>query len=678
MKKTSIWVYILIGIIIEYIAYLLAGAWEKDITIFIFVENLTAVMQKPFGWYFNIYTPIFLLIGAGVVFMIYLNDKSKQRFMPGKEYGTAQWGNVEKITKRFADRDDSHNNRIYSNGLRISLNSKKTRINNNTFIIGGSGAGKSLFEVRPNLFQANASYVVTDPKGELLADTAYYMKEQGYIVKVLNLINMKESDCYNPFEYLKEQSDVPRLITNLIANTTPKGANSSDPFWEKAESMLLQALFFYVWLECPSTERNMNKVLDLLAMAEFDEEGNDTELDILMDALPDGHPAKINYNRVMRGAGDTVRSIIISANARLAPFDNPDLRRIFSRDDFDIGTLGTGKDLDGKTKTIIYCVIPDEDTTYNFVPGMLYTQMFRELYYLADQVYHGELPVAVTFVLDEFANIALPHNFLSLLSTIRSRNLSAIVIIQNMAQIKAMYKDDWESIPGNCDVMVYLGGNEKSTFEYISDVLGDGTIYKKSSSVSRGTHGSSSQSTDTVGRKLMTPEEVKHLDNSKCLVFVRGQYPVLDLKYQTFHAEEYVHAKELGIYRHAPLPVFSEDEIKTLSPEELAEYEASQKEYPDKIKITTMTLEEIQSVLEQTESKKSIHREHPVLSIDWDKYDTLELLLRRETLSENQQALLQKAVMAGLTDGQVLSVLKNEQSAQQYITAYQKANGFLG
>lgn len=404
MKKTNKIYYIALGVFVEYVMYLLAGAWEKDIVLADYIPKVILILEKPFGWYFNSYTILFLFIGVGIIFFIYVNDLSKQRFMPGREYGTARWDSAAKITKKFSNKKKPEEDRLYSENIRISTNTRKTRINNNVFVMGGSGVGKSQFLAKPQIYQANTSFVVTDPKGELLADTGQYLLDKGYVIKVLNLVNMKESDCYNPFSYIREQADIPVLITNLIANTTPKEAHTGDPFWEKSESMFLQALMYYVWMECPSAEQTMNKVLELLALAEYDEDGNATELDAMMDLLDDGHPAKVNYNRVMRGAGDTVRSIIISANARLAPFDNPNLRRIFSRDDFEIGTLGTGLNLDEKTKTAVFCVIPDNDTTYNFVVGMLYTQMFKELYMIADHVYHGALPIHVTFLLDEFAN----------------------------------------------------------------------------------------------------------------------------------------------------------------------------------------------------------------------------------------------------------------------------------
>lgn len=676
-KNTNIWMYLCIGAIIEYGMYLLAGAWQEGNIITDYINQLTVILQHPFGWYFNRYTIIFLFIGAIIIVLLYLNDMTKRRFMPGKEYGTAHWDSAERITKKFSNSKKPEEDRLYSEKIRISTNTRKTRINNNVFVMGGSGVGKSQFLAKPQLYQANTSFVVTDPKGELLADMGNYLIEKGYVIKVLNMVNMKESDCYNPFDYIKEQADIPVLINNLIANTTPKDAHASDPFWEKSESMFLQALMYYVWLECPRAERTMNKVLDLLALAEYDEEGNATELDGMMDLLDDGHPAKVNYNRVMRGAGDTVRSIIISANARLAPFDNPDLRRIFSRDDFEVGTLGTGLNLDGKTKTAVFCVIPDNDTTYNFVVGMLYTQMFKELYLIADHVYHGALPIHVTFLLDEFANVALPKDFLKLLSTMRSRNISSIIIIQNLAQIKGMYKDEWESIPGNCDVVIYLGGKEPGTHKYISEQLGKQTIWKKSSSQSKGSHGSFSQSQDTLGRELMTPDEVGALSNDKCIVFVRGRHPVLDNKYPTFTTMEHKYAEQLGKYIHHPFPMLTYD-VEMLNGEELEDYEKVADKHPEQYKVTTMTIEDMIKVV--TAAKEELHRQENVRNIaeKYMKYTSLMEVLSAGILDDMEVALMQQATEKGLSDDQILAVLKHQEAAQEYIESYFRANQMIG
>ena len=365
------------------------------------------------------------------------------------------------------------------------------------------------------------------------------LRQNGYNVKVINLLEMDKSDCYNPFVYLREETDVVKLVTNIMSNTTPKNATSSDPFWDKAEGLFLQSLFYYVWLECPIAKRNMSTVMELIGKAEVTEKDKPSELDKQMSFLehtsPLGanHPAVKQYKKCMRGAGDTIRSIIISANSRLAKLENKQVLRLLSKDDLNLAELGTGVSNDGHTKTALFCVIPDSDKSYNFIIGMLYTQIFQELYYQADFNYGGRLPIHVTFMLDEFANVALPDDYCSLLSTMRSREISSVIIIQNLAQIKALFKDTWETIPGNCDTLVYLGGNEQSTHEYISKLLGKATIDKKSTGESRGRQGSSSRNFDVLGREIMTPDEVRKMDNSKCLIFIRGLDPVLDGKYYT-------------------------------------------------------------------------------------------------------------------------------------------------
>ena len=334
------------------------------------------------------------------------------------------------------------------------------------------------------------------------------LNNNGYNIKVINLIDMDQSDCYNPFSYIREETDVIKLITNLIANTTPKGATSADPFWEKAEGMFLQALFYYVWLEVPPKRRNFETVLKLMGKAEVKEKGKPSQLDAIMKALEEtsplgsNHPAVKQYNKCMRGAGDTVRSIIISANSRLAFLENKKVLRILSRDEMNLADIGIGVNGDCETKTALFCVIPDSDKSYNFIIGMLYTQIFQELYYQADFNFGGRLPIHVTFMLDEFANVALPDDYCSLLSTMRSREISSVIIIQNLAQIKALFKETWETISGNCDTLIYLGGNEQSTHKYISELLGKGTIDKRSSGETRGRQGSSSRNYDVLGRDV--------------------------------------------------------------------------------------------------------------------------------------------------------------------------------
>ena len=470
-KKIPAWLAILGAVLSGYAGYLLNGAWKPGQDLNTFLESFNQVCAEPFAVYYN-GTTFKAVIAALSVYaatlLVYIT--SGRNFMPGKEYGTAEFASPKAVNKMLADKDGNFN-RILSQNVKMSLNFRRLKLNGNILICGGSGAGKTFYEVKPNLMQMphHCSFICTDPKGEILRSCGQMLKDNGYNIKVINLLEMGQSDCYNPFSYIREETDVVKLITNLISNTTPKGAAPSDPFWEKAEGLFLQAVFYYVWLEMPPAMRNFETVLMLLGEAEVTEQEQPSQLDLRMGQLEktsplgSAHPAVKQYNKCMRGAGDTVRSIIISANSRLAFLENKQVLRLLSRDDLNLAELGTGVDGDGKTRTALFCVIPDSDKSYNFIIGMLYTQIFQELYYQADFHCGGRLPVHVTFMLDEFANVALPDDYCSLLSTMRSREISSIIIIQNFAQLKALFKDTWETVPGNCDTFIYLGGNEQST-----------------------------------------------------------------------------------------------------------------------------------------------------------------------------------------------------------------------
>ncbi len=613
-RRKPSWIFILFGAIFSvYIGYLAGGAWSEGSNAFIFVVEFAKIMEKPFGNYFNDYTVraigITLLL-YGVVMLMYYT--SLRNYMPGREYGSAKFESIKKVNETLKDKDENHN-RILSQNVRMSLDTRYTKLNNNVLIIGGSGSGKTFYEVKPNLMEMpkNCSFIATDSKGELVRSCGKMLKDHGYNVKVINLVEMEKSDCYNPFAYIRQETDVIRLITNLIANTTPKGSVSNDPFWEKAESLFLQALFYYVWLEEKPATRNFKTVMNLLAEAEVKEQGKPSRLDVRMKFLEETHPLGSNhpavkqYNKCMRGAGDTVRSIIISANSRLAYLENQQVLRLLSRDDLNIAEFGTGVNGDKKTKSALFCVIPDNDKSYNFIIGMLYTQIFQELYYQADFIYGGRLPIHVTFMLDEFANVALPDDYCSLLSTMRSREISSVIIIQNMAQIKALFKDTWETIPGNCDTMIFLGGNEQSTHKYVSEALGKGTIDKRTTGETRGRQGSSSKNYDVLGRELLTPDEARKLDNTKCLLIIRGFDPIIDDKYNPFgHPRFHETADGKGeAYVHEPSKKGAGKTIEVLNPHAVAYYE-KKKEKGEKVAIDTLTYGEFQLLgeLDMTES----------------------------------------------------------------------------
>ena len=630
-KKVSLWVVVAGALLSAYAGYLLNGAWEPGMEMNAFLESFNRVCAEPFANYYNETTMkavVIALIVYATALLMYIT--SQRNFMPGKEFGTARFESPQMANKILADKDVNFN-RILSQNVKMSLNFRRLKLNGNILICGGSGAGKTFYEVKPNLMQMphNCSFICTDPKGEILRSCGEMLRNNGYSVKVINLLEMEKSDCYNPFSYIREETDVVKLITNLISNTTPKGATPSDPFWEKAEGLFLQAIFYYVWLEEPPARRNFETVLQLLGEAEVTEQNKPSRLDVRMKFLEEtsklgsAHPAVKQYNKCMRGAGDTVRSIIISANSRLAFLENKQVLRLLSRDDLDLAELGIGVNGDGETKTALFCVIPDSDKSYNFIIGMLYTQIFQELYYQADFNCGGRLPIHVTFMLDEFANVALPDDYCSLLSTMRSREISSIIIIQNFAQLKALFKDTWETIPGNCDTFIYLGGNEQSTHKYVSELLGKGTIDKKSSGETKGRQGSSSRNYDVLGRELFTADEVRKLDNRKCIIFIRGFDPIMDSKFIPFghpafdqtadgKGKPYVHVPNSGGGGQA-LP------FQLLTPKALSYYEELKKKgenvYIDKIDykdfelLTDAGMQKRFISMEEQEQKEQLNRE---------------------------------------------------------------------
>ena len=586
-----------------YVSYVLNGVWNSNDDIVEILNDFNVAIKNPLGHYYNADTLRAIIYGSmiyGMAVLMYVT--SRRNLMHGKEYGTASFADIRMVNKAIADKD-KNKNRILSNNVRMSTDTSVTGLNNNMLVIGGSGAGKTFFIVKPNIMQMmlNNSFIATDPKGEIARATANMLKKNGYNVKVLNLIDMAKSDGYNPFRYIREENDVVKLVTNIISNTTPKETAPTDPFWEKSESMFLQALFYYVWLEMPPNRKNFQSVLDLLSEAEVDAKGNDSKLTKKMkqlaktSKLKQNHPAYKQYMKVIRGAGDTVRSIIISANSRLALLENPQILRILSKDDLHLEELGIGVNGDKHTRTALFCIIPDSDKSYNFIVGMLYTQLFQELYFQVDFKNDGKLPIQVTLMMDEFANVALPDDFCSLLSTMRSRRISAIIIIQNLAQIKALFKDTWETITGNCDTLVYLGGNEKSTHQYISEMLGKSTIDKRSTGETRGVHGSDSRNYDVLGRELMTPDEVRNMSNKKCLIFIKGFNPIFDDKYIPFRHKNFSQTEDGGgkAYVHDPgLNQGSLRPIKLLSEKQINDIKEYKKEN-EVVHIMDMSLEEI-------------------------------------------------------------------------------------
>ena len=445
------------------------------------------------------------------------------------EHGSAKWGNVSEICRRYCEKKYT-NNLLLTQHFRMGLDGYKHKRNLNVLVVGGSGAGKSRTYAIPNIMQCNCSMVITDPKAELLRKTGGVLERNGYEVRVFDLINPETSWCYNPFAYVWDDKDVLKLINNLIRNTTPKGAQSSDPFWEKSETALLQALMLYLLHEAPPEEQNFPMIMEMLGSAQVKEDDEDYQspLDILFERLEMRDPESIavkQYAIYKQAAGKTAKSILISVGVRLAAFNLKQIANLTCTDELDLYSIG-------EKKVALFCCIPDADTSMNYLVGMIYTQLIQTLYRQADRVHKGRLPVPVHCLMDEYANISLPKDtFLSALATMRSRAIFCSIIVQNMAQLKAMYKDDWESLVGLCDEFLYLGGTEKETHKYVSELLGKETISTTSYNQSKGRSGSYSINHQQSGRDLMTPDEVRLLDNSKCILFIRGERPVIDLKY---------------------------------------------------------------------------------------------------------------------------------------------------
>ena len=492
------------------------------------VANFGSAMNNPFNIQLcedSARAVLILLLAYGVGLGLYIsNDRNYRR---RDEHGSARWGIAHVVNRKYADKNWAHN-KILTQNVSIGMDGRKHRRNLNVLVCGGSGAGKTRFYAKPNLMNADCSYVVLDPKGEMLRDCGEHLSKT-HDVKVIDLINMEKSHCYNPFVYLKTDNDIQRLVTNLFKNTTPKGSQSQDPFWDQAASMLLLALVFYLHYEAPEDEQNFPMVMEMIRAGEVREDMEDfhSPLDELFDRLemknPD-HIALKYYRNYRSGSAKTLKSIQITLVARLEKFNLESLAGITQTDEMDLWSIG-------EKKTVIFAVIPDNDSSFNFIVGMLYTQLFQQLYYQADQIHGGRLPVHVHFLMDEFANVALPDEFDKLLATMRSREISVSIIIQNMAQLKALFEKQWESIVGNCDEFLYLGGNEQSSHKYVSELLGKETIDTNTYGQSRGRNGSYSTNYQVSGRELMTPDEVRMLDNQYALLFIRGERPIRDFKY---------------------------------------------------------------------------------------------------------------------------------------------------
>ena len=471
-------------------------------------------------------TVLLFLCAYGLGLGIYFS--SRRNYRRGEEHGSAMWGDVRAVNKKYQDKDFTAN-KLFTQNFKMSLDGRKHLRNLLTVVVGGSGAGKSYRYAKPNICQANTSLVVLDPKGELLRDTGYLLEQKDYEVRVLDLLNMEKSHCYNPFVYLRDDNDVQRLVTNLFKSTTPKGSQSNDPFWDTAASMLLLALVFYLHYEAPPVEQNFPMVMEMLRAGEVreDDDSYQSPLDELFERLEMKDPEHIAvkyYKDYHSGSAKTLKSIQITLAARLEKFNLSSLASLTATDELDLPSLG-------EKKVALFALIPDNDSSFNFLVSILYTQLFQQLFHLADHKYGGSLPMPVHFLMDEFANVSLPDDFDKILSVMRSRNVFVSIILQNIAQLKALFEKQWESIMGNCDEFLYLGGNEQGTHKYVSELLGKSTIDTNTYGKSTGRSGNYSTNYQISGRELMTPDEVRMLDNRYAILFIRGERPIIDDKY---------------------------------------------------------------------------------------------------------------------------------------------------
>ena len=517
--------------LVLWLAAIAAYAYEDGMNLFQWMGRFSQVLERPFSIGWTAHTPKFMLVSLIIyAFGIALYYSGRENRRPGEEYGSARWGDPRALCRKYMDHQHKEANIILTQRVRLGMDGYVTQRNMNILVIGGSGSGKTRYFCKPGLYSANCSYLVTDPKGELLRAAGGLLLSLGYEVRVFNLIDPEQSDCYNPFVYVREEKDVLSLIDNLIKNTTPRNASSNDPFWEKAEVALDSALMLYLIHEAPQDEQNFETMIYMMNFADVREEDEQyrSPLDMLFRALEEEQPAHVavkQYKVFKQAAGKTAKSILVTAAVRLAAFNIPQYAAMTSLDEMDFGSLG-------ERKRAIFCVIPVNDSSMNYLVGMLYTQCFQELYRRADLKYNGRLPVPVRVLQDEWANVAQPESYPKILATCRSYNIGLNIIVQNVQQIKALYEKEHESIIGNCDTLLFLGGgNEPASLEFIVKLLGRETLATRTRGLTKGRNGSSTTNYQQTGRDLMTVDEVRKLDTNKAILFIRGEDPVIDRKY---------------------------------------------------------------------------------------------------------------------------------------------------
>ena len=529
MKKIHPIVWAILCLPVVYFAMVTASVYIPGENVFALLERFSTMVRRLDLLRWTAYTPRFLLVflllyGGGV--LLYYADHENRR--PGEEYGSAKWGNARELNKRYADQNGK--NVILTKRVSIGLDGYKHRRNLNILVVGGSGSGKTRFFCKPGIMSVNCSYLIVDPKGEMLRSTGYLLKEEGYDVKVFDLIHPRQSDGYNPFTYIRDDPDVLKLMDNLVKNTTPPKGASNDPFWEKAEIALDSALMLYLLYEAPAEEQNFEMLMFMLECARVMEEDEQYQspLDLLFQTLEERDPSHIavrEYKVYKQAAGKTAKSILVTASVRLAAFIFPQYAAMMQTDEMDFASMG-------ERKRAIFCVIPVNDGSMNYLVSMLMTQCFQQLYLRADERYNGRLPVPVRVIQDEWANVAQPDSYPKVLATCRSYNIGINIIVQNIQSIKALYKDEWEGIIGNCDTLLFLGGgNEPTSLEFVSKLLGKETVHTRTRGQTKGRSGSSSMNFQQTGRDLMTPDEIRMLPADDALLFIRGEKPVRDKKY---------------------------------------------------------------------------------------------------------------------------------------------------
>ena len=529
MKKMHPIVWTILCLPFVYFAMVTASVYIPGENIFALLERISTMVRRPDLLRWTAYTPRFLLVflllyGGGV--LLYYADHENRR--PGEEYGSAKWGNARELNKRYADQNGK--NVILTKHVSIGLDGYKHQRNLNILVVGGSGSGKTRFFCKPGIMSVNCSYLIVDPKGEMLRSTGYLLKDEGYDIKVFDLIHPRQSDGYNPFTYIRDDPDVLKLMDNLVKNTTPPKGASNDPFWEKAEIALDSALMLYLLYEAPAEEQNFEMLMFMLECVRVMEEDEQYQspLDLLFQTLEERDPSHIavrEYKVYKQAAGKTAKSILVTASVRLAAFIFPQYAAMMQTDEMDFASMG-------ERKRAIFCVIPVNDGSMNYLVSMLLTQCFQQLYLRADERYNGRLPVPVRVIQDEWANVAQPDSYPKVLATCRSYNIGINIIVQNIQSIKALYKDEWEGIIGNCDTLLFLGGgNEPTSLEFVSKLLGKETVHTRTRGQTKGRSGSSSVNYQQTGRDLMTPDEIRMLPADDALLFIRGEKPVRDKKY---------------------------------------------------------------------------------------------------------------------------------------------------